>query len=96
MTGSHGGVLTLPQIADRLGAPYRTLHSWVERGLISPSVHRAAGTGRTNLYSEADARRIAWLHRLWSLGLGFDALVLADSDPDTLVRALGREDPSDG
>ena len=53
---SETKVFTLPEIAKLAWAEYRTLKSWVDRGLLSPNVYAAGGgTGRRDLYSERDA-----------------------------------------
>jgi DNA-binding transcriptional MerR regulator len=80
--------LTLPQIARRVGASYRTLQTWVERGLVVPGARASVGTGNPNLFTEADAARFAALHRLSSCGLGPTALQVALDDPDGLIRAI--------
>src|SRR4051794_16474337 len=43
---------TLPQLSKLLDVQYRTLHSWVERGLLEPSVQKSRGTGTRNLFDE--------------------------------------------
>ncbi|WP_445150695.1 MerR family transcriptional regulator [Baekduia sp. Peel2402] len=65
---------TLPQLSKAFGAPYRTLHSWVERDLVSPSVHRATGTGRANLFDRQDALTVAILSELREAGVTLDLL----------------------
>ena len=65
---------TLPQLSRAFGAPYRTLHSWVERDLVSPSVHRATGTGRANLFDRQDALTVAILSELREAGVTLDLL----------------------
>lgn len=65
---------TLPQLARGLDTPYRTLQSWVERGLVTPSVHRAAGPGRANLFDAHDAFVVCVLRELRTAGVGFELL----------------------
>jgi DNA-binding transcriptional MerR regulator len=65
---------TLPQLSKAFGAPYRTLHSWVERDMVSPSVHRATGTGRANLFDRQDALTVAILSELREAGVTLDLL----------------------
>jgi DNA-binding transcriptional MerR regulator len=65
---------TLPELSRAFGAPYRTLHSWVERDLVSPSVHRATGTGRANLFDRQDALTFAILSELRDAGVTLDLL----------------------
>src|SRR5947208_16528153 len=65
---------TLPELSEALGAPYRTLHSWVERDLVRPSIHRASGTGRANLFDERDALTVCILADLREAGLNFQLI----------------------
>jgi DNA-binding transcriptional MerR regulator len=65
---------TLPQLSKAFGAPYRTLHSWVERDLFCPSIHRAAGTGRANLFDAQDALTVCVLTELREAGVKLDLL----------------------
>jgi DNA-binding transcriptional MerR regulator len=46
---------TLPQLASLVGIEYRTLHTWVCRGLLTASCQRAKGSGTRNLFDGADA-----------------------------------------
>jgi DNA-binding transcriptional MerR regulator len=72
---------TLPEIAKAAGAEYRTLKSWVDRGLFAPSVHSAGGgTGRRDLYSERDAEVASLLTSLRSRGLDMAALEIVAAD----------------
>jgi DNA-binding transcriptional MerR regulator len=48
-------LLTLPQLARVVDVEYRTLHSWVNRGLLAPSLQVSAGTGVPNLFGLEDA-----------------------------------------
>lgn len=74
--------LTLPQLSEALGAPYRTLHSWVERDLVKPSVHRANGTGRANLFDAHDALTVSVLMELREVGVKFEVLKRAARELD--------------
>lgn len=65
---------TLPELSEALGAPYRTLHSWVERDLIRPSVHRTTGKGRANLFDEWDALAVCILTDLRQAGVKFELI----------------------
>ena len=47
--------LTLPQLADLVGVEYRTLHTWLGRGLLAPSRARSRGSGSRNLFDGEDA-----------------------------------------
>jgi DNA-binding transcriptional MerR regulator len=46
---------TLPELSKLLGVQYRTLHSWVERGLLQPRLRQSTGTGVPNLFDGRDA-----------------------------------------
>ena len=46
---------TLPQLASLVDVEYRTLHTWVRRGLLTASCQRAHGSGTRNLFDLADA-----------------------------------------
>lgn len=65
---------TLPQLSKAIGTPYRTLHSWVERGVLRPSVHRVKGTGRANLFDVRDAFTMLVLTELREAGVKFELL----------------------
>jgi DNA-binding transcriptional MerR regulator len=54
---------TLPELASLVDVEYRTLHTWVRRGLLEASCQRAQGSGTRNLFDCGDA---------------LDAYVLAD------------------
>lgn len=80
--------LTLPQIAKRAGVQYRTLHSWVERGMLRPSVFQSSGSGRPNLFSERDAHVAEGLAALRSRGLGIEALELVAAEWRQITHAV--------
>jgi DNA-binding transcriptional MerR regulator len=65
---------TLPQLSRLLDVHYRTLHSWVERGLLRPSVPQSSGTGTRNLFDDRDAVAACVLAELRAAGLKFDLL----------------------
>ena len=65
---------TLPQLSKLLDVQYRTLHSWVERGLLQPSVQQSSGTGTRNLFDSADAVTACVLADLRAAGVNFDLL----------------------
>jgi DNA-binding transcriptional MerR regulator len=65
---------TLPQLSKMIGMPYRTLHSWVERGVLQPGVHRVKGTGRANLFDERDAFILLVLTELREAGVNLELL----------------------
>jgi DNA-binding transcriptional MerR regulator len=77
---SESKTFTLPEIAKQAGAEYRTLKSWVDRGLIAPSVYSGGGTGRPDLYSERDAEVAVLLTSLRSRGLDMQALQIVAAD----------------
>lgn len=66
--------LTLPQLAETVGVEYRTLHSWLKRGLVEPSLQRSRGTGVPNLFDRTDAVRAKVIAELRQAGLSFDLL----------------------
>lgn len=47
--------LTLPQLASLTGVEYRTLHNWVNRGLITASQEQARGSGTQKIFTRDDA-----------------------------------------
>jgi len=47
--------LTLPQLASLTGVEYRTLHNWVNRGLITASQEQARGSGTQKIFTREDA-----------------------------------------
>jgi len=46
---------TLPELASLVDVEYRTLHTWVRRGLLAASRQRATGSGTRNLFDLDDA-----------------------------------------
>jgi DNA-binding transcriptional MerR regulator len=84
------GAFTLPQLSKLLDVQYRTLHSWVERGLLQPSVQKSRGTGTRNLFDERDAITACVLVELRSAGVNFELLAQAANrlreHPDALER----------
>jgi DNA-binding transcriptional MerR regulator len=70
-------LLTLPQLAAMVGVEYRTLHSWVKRGLVEPSLQRSRGTGVPNLFSREDAVKTKVIAELRHAGVPFDLLAEA-------------------
>jgi DNA-binding transcriptional MerR regulator len=65
-------LLTLPQVARLIGVEYRTLHSWLKRGLLQPSIQRSTGPGVPNLFSTRDAIRAKVVADLRESGLSFN------------------------
>ena len=47
--------LTLPQLASLTGVEYRTLHNWVNRGLVTASQEQARGSGTQKIFTRDDA-----------------------------------------
>lgn len=68
---------TLPELSKAFDVQYRTLHSWVERGLLEPGVHRSTGTGTPNRFSRQDAVMVCILSELRDAGVKFDLLTQA-------------------
>jgi DNA-binding transcriptional MerR regulator len=67
-------MLTLPQVARAVGVEYRTLHSWLRRGLVRPSMQASSGTGVPNLFTTEDAVRVKIVADLRLYGVGFELL----------------------
>jgi DNA-binding transcriptional MerR regulator len=67
-------LLTLPQIARLIGVEYRTLHSWLKRGLLSPSVQRSTGSGIPNLFDTRDAVQAKVVADLRASGAPFNKI----------------------
>lgn len=68
---------TLPELSKAFDVHYRTLHSWVERGLLEPGVHRSTGTGTPNRFSRQDAVMVCILSELRDAGVKFELLTQA-------------------
>lgn len=66
--------LTLPQVAEAAEVEYRTLHTWVKRGLLEPSFNVSTGAGRPNLFSFQDALKARILGHLRSAGIDLEML----------------------
>ncbi len=77
---SHPRLLTLPQLARVIGVEYRTLHSWLKRGLLRPSMQASRGTGMPNLFSDEDAVQAKVIADLRQSGVSFELLAQAASD----------------
>lgn len=67
-------LLTLPEVAEIVGVEYRTLHSWLRRGLLRPSGQRSEKTGVPNLFYPEDAVQAKVIADLRSYGLPFERL----------------------
>lgn len=81
-------LLTLPQLAGIVDVEYRTLHSWLKRGLLRPSGQRSDKTGVPNLFYPEDVVHAKVIADLRSYGVSFDRLVEAaerlSEHPDAL------------
>lgn len=74
MAGASGEPLTLPQVAEAAEVEYRTLHTWVKRGLLNPSFQVSTGAGRPNLFSLQDALKARILGDLRGAGIDLDVI----------------------
>jgi DNA-binding transcriptional MerR regulator len=64
---------TLPEAAAEAGMEYRTLHSWVQRGLLSLE-NPARGTGRPAYLVDHEVELCKVLARLRRAGCGIEIL----------------------
>jgi len=60
-----------------VGVEYRTLHTWVRRGLLTPSLRSSTGTGTPNLFARQDAVVARVLADLRRAGVSFDLMAQA-------------------
>jgi DNA-binding transcriptional MerR regulator len=81
-------LLTLPELAQAVDIEYRTLHSWIGRGLLRPSMKVSRGTGFPNLFSVEDAVRAKVIADLRRSGTHFDRLQEAAERLDEHPEAL--------
>jgi DNA-binding transcriptional MerR regulator len=81
-------LLTLPQVARIVDVGYRTLHSWLRRGLVRPSLQQSSGTGVPNLFSLDDVVQIKVIAELRQSGVSFDRLSEAAAKLATHPTAL--------
>lgn len=72
---------TTPEAADLAGVEYRTLHSWVERGLIQPA-YPSTGIGHPAQLTNRDVRLVMLLAALRRAGCGIEILERAAADPE--------------
>lgn len=70
-------LLTLPKVAELIGVEYRTLHTWLKRGLLRPSANASTGTGDPNLFSPSDLVHAKVVADLRQSGLPFEKLLEA-------------------
>lgn len=64
--------LTLPQVAEAVDVEYRTLHTWVKRGLLKPGFQVSTGAGTPNLFTFQDAIKARILADLRNAGIDLD------------------------
>ena len=81
-------IFTLPELAGDSGVEYRTLHTWLGRGLFRPSLKASEGTGHPNLFTGDDLAFVRWLARLRDVGLSIDGLEQAKRDTHPIIDAL--------
>jgi DNA-binding transcriptional MerR regulator len=83
-------LLTLPRVAELVGVEYRTLHAWLRRGLLRPSVQASKGTGYPNLFELEDVVHAKVIADLRGSGLSFSRLNEAAEQLDRHQAALTR------
>jgi DNA-binding transcriptional MerR regulator len=66
-------LLTLPEAAEKVGLEYRTLHTWIRKGVLVLE-HPPSGTGRPALITDREFKIIGLLARLRRTGCGFPIL----------------------
>lgn len=71
-------MLTLPQLAKRVGIEYRTAHNWVDRGLLAPSILASTGAGHPNYFSGDDLRKAEAFAALRRAGVSVEAMERGD------------------
>lgn len=81
-------LLTLPELAKAIDVQYRTLHSWLVRGLIRPSLQASRGTGVPNLFTFDDAVRAKVIADLRRWGVSFERVLEAARELDDHPEAL--------
>ncbi len=64
----------MPQLARFVELNHRTLQSWLEQGVLSPSIQASRGKGMPNLFSRDDAFLARALADLRRAGVGLDRL----------------------
>lgn len=79
MKGEERSIWTLPELSKASGVEYRTLHSWVKRGLLTPSIRPMNGSGVEGLFSDDDLLHACVLGALRPL-LTMEGLALIGSD----------------
>jgi DNA-binding transcriptional MerR regulator len=81
-------LLTLPRVAEIVGVEYRTLHSWLKRGLLRASYQESSGIGVPNLFSTNDVVQAKVIAELRQNGLPFARLREAARELDSHPTAL--------
>jgi DNA-binding transcriptional MerR regulator len=71
-----------------IGVESRTLHSWLKRGLLRPSVQVSSGIGVPNLFSVRDAVRAKVVADLRGSGVSFEKLGQASTELEAHATAL--------
>lgn len=72
-------IWTMSEIAQIAGVGYRTLHNWKDRGLFTPSLREAEGSGNASMCTDEDLRKACVLAALRPY-LTLDALARFASD----------------
>jgi DNA-binding transcriptional MerR regulator len=80
--------LTLPQVATAAEVEYRTLHTWLKRGLVRATCRSAQGSGNANLFARPDALEARILADLRRAGLDLASLERAASALQRTPRRL--------
>jgi DNA-binding transcriptional MerR regulator len=98
-------LLTLPQLARLADVQYRTLHTWVQRGVLEPSAQASDGTGTPNLFTVDDAVTTVIISDLRRGGVPFEVLKRAARtlsehadalDDDALLMVNGKVEIANG
>jgi DNA-binding transcriptional MerR regulator len=71
---------SLPELARLSGIDSRTLHNWMQRGILTPSRQRANGSGTKNIFDAGDALFLVILADLRRGGAEIKLLEDAASD----------------
>lgn len=72
--GQQTRPLTLPEVAALASVQYRTLHAWVRRGFVEPSIQASSGSGSPNLFTRRDALNVRILADLRRAGVSLATL----------------------
>jgi DNA-binding transcriptional MerR regulator len=85
-------IFTLPELASLVDVEYRTLHTWVRRGLLAASHQQSQGSGTRNLFDHRDAVDAFVLADLRRAGIELSKLEAVAS---TLRRLRARREPGE-